>query len=338
VRGELVVLTGNIAALQRGERFVSRDLNRQWTHERVAAVRAENIQDAEAHEQVELLAAIEAVMARARGEVFVVDMHTTSAAGYPFVLFGDTLRQREFAFELPIAHVLGLEEQIDGALAPYLTNRGCVTFSVEGGQHDDPSSIDNLEAVLWLSLESAGVIARNALTKIPEARALLAHRRGTLPHVVEVLRRHAITPDDLFVMQPGFANLHRAEASQLLARDRHGDVRAPADGMVILPLYQPQGSEGFFWGREISAITLMASKWLRLSGVERLVSWLPGITKESEDSEIFCVDSTAMGIYPHGVFRMFGFRKIRSTGGKWVVSRSDALVRTSEASASNRRP
>ncbi len=39
-------------------------------------------------------------------------------------------------------------------------------------------------------------------------------------------------------MEPGFRNIDRARKGQLLARDRSGEIRAPADGMVILPLYQ----------------------------------------------------------------------------------------------------
>ena len=50
-------------------------------------------------------------------------------------------------------------------------------------------------------------------------------------------------------MEPGFANLAPARAGQLLARDRGGEIRAPHDGVVILPLYQALGSDGYFWGR-----------------------------------------------------------------------------------------
>jgi hypothetical protein len=43
----------------------------------------------------------------------------------------------------------------------------------------------------------------------------------------------------------------RARASQLLARDNNGEIRAESDGVIILPLYQGQGSDGFFWGRAV---------------------------------------------------------------------------------------
>jgi succinylglutamate desuccinylase len=73
--------------------------------------------------------------------------------------------------------------------------------------------------------------------------------RGELPRVIDVVRRHAITADDAFVMEPGFRNLHVVRAGQRLARDRRGPIDATEDGVVVLPLYQPHGDDGFFWGR-----------------------------------------------------------------------------------------
>src|SRR5690606_36651941 len=108
--------------------------------------------DAEDREQHELAARVEDAMRRARGDVCLVDLHTTSAAGLPFVLFGDTLRQRRFGFSFPLPVILGLEEQLDGVLSAYFTERGCISIGIEGGQHDDPASIDNLEACLWVAL------------------------------------------------------------------------------------------------------------------------------------------------------------------------------------------
>ena len=46
------------------------------------------------------------------------------------------------------------------------------------------------------------------------------------------------------------------------------DVRAPDDGFVMLPLYQGQGEDGFFWGREVSRARLRASVALRFNFVE----------------------------------------------------------------------
>jgi succinylglutamate desuccinylase len=52
-------------------------------------------------------------------------------------------------------------------------------------------------------------------------------------------------------MEPGFANIQRTSAGTLLAREQGAEIRAPFDGFVLLPLYQAQGEDGFFYGREI---------------------------------------------------------------------------------------
>ncbi|MFO0603649.1 MAG: succinylglutamate desuccinylase/aspartoacylase family protein [Polyangiales bacterium] len=324
VRGELVAFTGNLGALRTGRRFVAKDFNRVWTRERVERLRRDPdaaCVDAEDFEQRELLAELDRAVENARGEVYAVDLHTTSAAGTPFVIFGDTLRQRGFVLALPVPAILGLEELIDGVLAQHLTERGCVTFSVEGGQHDDPASVDNLEACLWLALESSGVLARNAVPELARSRALLDARRGRVPRVMEVLRRHAITPEDAFVMEPGFRNLHPVGAGQLLASDRRGKIRAPADGVVMLPLYQAQGADGFFWGRAVDGARIAASEVLRALGADRWLGRLPGVRRHRGEREGFEVDTRVARLYPLQVFHLFGYRRVRHVGDVLTVTR-----------------
>ncbi len=259
VTGEVLALAGNVGALEQGRRFVNHDLNRVWSDAQVAALDALNahhehdVEISEHHEQRDLLAAIRDAIARARGPVFLVDLHSTSAAGVPFVACGTSNAQRAFIAraELPLPSIIGLEDKVDGALSAYWNKHGCTAITVEGGQHEDPATIDNLEAVLLLVLEGAGLVAKNAIPETAAARALLDSRRGDLPRMMEVVSRFAITPDQGFTMMPGFRNVDYAKVEQLLARDKNGEIRATADGLVILPLYQGQGSDGFFWGRAI---------------------------------------------------------------------------------------
>lgn len=323
IRGELVAFAGNMAAMRAGRRYLERDLNRVWTEEQFAAIaaKAPSERDAEDREQLELLGAIETAIARARGQVYLVDLHTTSADGFPFVLFGDTLRQRHFVCTLPLPIVMGLEEQVDGVLSAYWTARGCVTCGVEGGQHDDPASVDNLEAALLLGAEAAGLFGPGTISETREAYALLERRRGHLPRVMEVVSRHAIKPEDRFTMEPGFANLDRAAAGQLLARDRNGEIRAPRDGMVILPLYQGLGTDGFFWGRAVSPARMRASEALRHLELDRFLDLLPGVARDRTHPSRFIVDTHVARLYPLDVFHMLGYRRIRQQAEKLTVER-----------------
>ena len=321
LRGDLVALRGNLRALALDRRYQARDLNRQWTLEALARVEvALPHDDPEAAEVRELRAELDAALAAARGPVFFLDFHTTSAAGVPFALIGDTLAQRELARFLPIPAILGLEEQLDGLLSEYLTARGATTIAVEGGQHHSAAAADNLEAVLWIALAATGLVAREALPGVAAAEQLLAQTCGALPRLIEVLGRHPVLPDDEFRMEPGHANIGRMRAGELLARDRRGEIRAPHDGLLLMPLYQAQGEDGFFLGREIPEWEQRATFWARRLRLDRVVMALPGVHRERagvhEANERIVVGPSAAAMVPVAMFRWFGFRRVieSSTG------------------------
>jgi succinylglutamate desuccinylase len=322
VRGELLALAGNLGALRAGRRYHAKDLNRQWGEANLEALRARSPEgdDAEDREQRELLGAIESAMRRARGTVYVADLHTTSAPGIPFVITGDTLPQRKLAVSIPLPTVLGLEEQLDGALTEYWTRRGCVTLAVEGGQHDDPASAQSLEALIYVVADASGLLTER-LDEVPRARRFLDARRAGLPPVMEVVERHAITDADGFVMEPGFRNLDRARCEQLLARDVRGEIRAPRDGVVILPLYQKSGNDGFFWGRETSPLRLQVSETLRRLRVDRVLPLLPGVRRDEARPSRFVLGARAASFYPLEVFRFLGYRRMRRRDRELVVDR-----------------
>jgi len=250
VSGEVVALIGNLRASSLGRRYIAQDLNRLWQPEKLAAARALASPADEQLELVELSDAIDKVIARAAGSVHVVDLHTTSAAGIPFAVVGPTEAHRAFARALALPGVVGLEEALAGVLTRHYGQRGCVTLAIEGGQSGSDTAQANLEAGVTLALEASGVVAH--VPGAAAAREHLARARGELPPLIEVVSRHAVAPEHDFRMEPGFANLQVISSGTLLARDRGGEIRAPFDGVVLLPLYQPLGEDGFFYGRSLS--------------------------------------------------------------------------------------
>jgi len=302
IRGAFLALAGNTRALAQNQRYLVRDLNRQWSAERLGGPIPD---DAEGKEQRELRAAVDEAIAAARGPVFFLDLHTTSAEGVPFGLIGDTPRHRAFAARFPLPVILGLEEQVDGVLAEYLSARGATTLSVEGGQHDNPAAEEHLAAVIRVALSAAGLID---LPSLSESIDRLERARGDLPHLIEVLSRYAITPEHAFRMRPGFANIHATRAGALLAHDRTGEVRAPHDGMVLLPLYQTQGEDGFFFGREVTPLRQRVCTALRRFHLDALLPFLPGIRGGRDRLE---VATGVADLYPSGLFSLFGYRQVR---------------------------
>ena len=102
-----------------------------------------------------------------------------------------------------------------------------------------------------VALAAAGLFEPADVPRFEEAHARLVRERGTLPPLIEVVARHEVRPASGFEMEPGFINIQRTAAGTLLARERGGEIRAPFDGFVLLPLYQKLGEDGFFYGREL---------------------------------------------------------------------------------------
>ena len=221
IRGRFIALAGNLEALERGQRYVHRDLNRQWNPDRICKLRTQDrVEDwQEDHEQRELIAEFDRVVETSRGRMVFLDLHSSSGGGPPFVCVGDTLPNRKIARRIPISMILGLEECLAGGVLNYFDQKGLVCLAVEGGSHDDPHTIDNLEAATWLAMFAAGILRENSIDLQPH-RETLARATGSLPRALEVRHRHVIKPDDSFTMETGYHSGKRPVGKVIEYADR----------------------------------------------------------------------------------------------------------------------
>jgi succinylglutamate desuccinylase len=330
MRGDLVGLAGNLGALECGRRFIDEDLNRMWQRARVDAVLARTrpvaggnpvpdsaapdpapaapLGTAELREQRELLEVLDRELDEARGDVFVLDLHTTSAESAPFATLGDTRANREFALMLPLPVVLGLEEQIDGAMLEHLDQRGFVGIGIEGGEHEAKASVQAHEDSLWIALAALDMVAAADIPDLAHRRARLAHASQGLPRALEVRYRHDIRPEDTFKMVPGFRNFERVEAGQVVGASRSGPVEAPESGRIFLPLYQELGNDGFFIVHDVNPAWLRVSAVLRGLGVDHLAPFIPGVKRHPERAGALVLRLEPSRILI-GMLHLLGFRK-----------------------------
>ncbi len=321
LKGRVYLLTGNTRALEAGVRFIDHDLNRSWTPTNLSSDRAVVMRDSsERAELRELDAILDGLLITALDEVFVLDLHSTSTGGMPFATVGDTLRNRDFARKFPVAILLGIEEQLDGTMLEYLNNAGAVTLGFEGGQHYSDETAANHEALVWLGLVNAGVLDADVIPDFDKYKKRLANRHKR-SRVFEVRHRHAITAEDEFVMKAGYANFDPIKKGEVLGSDRNGEVTAVESGLVLMPLYQKLGEDGFFIGREISPFWLALSGMLRRIGVQKIVNWLPGVSRDPHDAGTLIVNTRVARLFPLQVFHLLGFRRRRWAGDKLIVSR-----------------
>jgi succinylglutamate desuccinylase len=319
--GRVIFLSGNTRAQIKGKRFLDHDLNRAWTPSAMSNVGTPDLmQTVEGIELTELDQILDSVLITAKDEVYVLDLHSTSADGMPFATVGDTLRNRAFAQKFPVAILLGIEEQLEGTMLEYLNNLGAVTLGFEGGQHFAEETVKNHEAMIWLALFNTGILTA---AEIPDADSHYTRLASTAEgaKIFEVRYRHPVKPEDEFEMEPGFNNFDSIKKGQKLAHDRNGSLFAGEDGILLMPLYQKLGEDGYFTGRAISPFWLWLSGVLRKIGVQNWARILPGVKKDKNDPETLIVNTSVARIFPLQVFHLLGFRRRLWIGTTLVVSR-----------------
>lgn len=321
--GSFAALVGNRRGLDRRERFLEEDMNRIWTHERVSALRAgmppRSIEDAE---MGELDAELRAILEKADGPVFLLDLHTTSAPGPAFNVLNDTLPNRDFTLSIPAPTVLGLEEELSGTLLGYLTrNHDLRTAGFESGQHDDPIAIDIAVAAIWIVLGESGVTPEAEWPQVRAARRMLETASRSLPHVVDIQHRHHIEPEDGFCMRPGFRGFQQVYRGDVLAEDHRGEIRAPMDGLLLMPLYQGLGEDGFFIVRTVRRFWLELSAIVRRWHLVEHLNWLPGIRKHPTLEDAFIVDKRIARVLAVEFFHLMGMTRVGPAGERYVTMR-----------------
>lgn len=324
MRGTLVGLSGNIRALEVGTRFIDRDLNRAWNPSRMENLESLNDGCAETLEQRELLSAIREIVRGRNGPFYFLDLHTSSAEGEPFACIGDTIRNRKFARSFPVPVILGLEEQLEGALLEHLNNAGMITMGFEGGQHRAASSVDHHVAAIWRALVGADCLRETDCPSAKKAAELLETSRNGLPRWLGVRYRHAITEADGFQMRPGYRNFRALQPHEVVADDQiAGGIRANYKARMILPLYQGKGNDGFFLALEIHPAWLATSRWMRRLRFDRAIHLLPGVRRirGGHGLETLHVDRRIARWFLVEIFHLLGFRKRRIHGDHFLVER-----------------
>jgi succinylglutamate desuccinylase len=276
-KGRLVGLVGNIQAFERRTRFVKKDLNRQLTVENIAQFRknrAKNtppqykttLEDVEAAAQypnipisqylsfedletLELIETIEQQIEEYRPKrLIVLDLHTTSADGGIFSLVSNDPESVALAETLHAPVVLGMIGSVGGSTLHYFNERNMelptIAIAFEAGKHDDVYS--PRRAVAWLihALRSVGSISTHDVENRHEM--VLKSYSRSLPKTVQLIGSHPISASDNFKMFGNFRNFQPVRKGEILAQDRNGLIAAPQDCRVLMPLYQAQGSDGFF--------------------------------------------------------------------------------------------
>jgi succinylglutamate desuccinylase len=330
MHGTFIGLIGNTRAFAENVRFLTRDLNRRWFPRDVDALltrtasRSERELSPEDVEQRELLEILHKLAAGSPKPVYVLDLHSTSSRSAAFACMSDTLQNHPLAFSLRVPVIFGLEEAIEGTMAGYLSDLGHVCVGFEGGVHDDPATLSAQVAAIWVGLVTAGLLRREDVPRYDEYEEKLQAIGDSTPPAVEIMYRHAITPSDDFVMNPGYRSFQRVRAGEIVAKDKRGEVRAPISGRMLLPLYQGQGDDGFFITRDLGNARISLSRTLRRARMDRVLPFVPGITRtkgRGNTGSSLKVRGPLAQTPVKDILRLFGYRRERRDQEALVFSR-----------------
>ncbi|MEL7533612.1 MAG: succinylglutamate desuccinylase/aspartoacylase family protein [Bacteroidota bacterium] len=246
--GRFLGLCGNCKALALQERYIDRDLNRLWSSEEIARIKAlpaDQLNSEEA-ELLEILALIDPAMSSSYSPQIYVDLHTTSGEGGIFSIVTEGERIRRLAESLFAPVVFNLVDELALTTSRFFEENGLVGLAFESGQHDNPKAIDNHEAAIWILLAEAGCIQPEEVPNFAQYPQRLKSATQKLDRFLKVIYRHPIEASDAFVMEPGYENFQAVSSGERLAHDHEGEILCPADGQILMPLYQKQGEDGFF--------------------------------------------------------------------------------------------
>ena len=249
--GIFMGLIGNLQAMKANKRFITKDLNRQWEVDNVNRVMQADkstliTEDLEMREILEIIHG--EIKASKVDKLIVLDLHTTSSFGGIFTIPSSDPESLRIALELHAPVVQNMLEGIHGTTLHYFIteNMGVDTVGVtfESGQHDEDLSVNRAIAAITNCMRSIGMVQAEHVENRHDS--ILIEYSRDLPKVTRMITRYGVTDDDEFRMQNGYENFQHVNKGDLLAEDRNGKIYASHDALILMPLYQEQGEDGFF--------------------------------------------------------------------------------------------
>jgi succinylglutamate desuccinylase len=250
MNGSILGLRGNLKALGYGVRFIHADLNRLWTAENVYEALQDPVDTLSEDEQS--LRGLVRVINEAVAEVdpsaiYFLDLHTTSSDGGIFCILTDDLLSISVGQKLGLPCVYDLLKNVKNSGLQYMQGHDwgipCYALAFEAGHHKDPFSVYRSFASAMRFVDLTAITTQQLVSN-PYDHMLDTY--GMLPRSTSVKYRYHIEDDRRFMMKPGYKHYSPVRAGDIMARYDGKHVHAEMDGRVLMPLYQKQGSDGFY--------------------------------------------------------------------------------------------
>lgn len=323
-QGNFYGIAGNMKALEKKVRFITKDLNRLWNNDTLDQNKIHPVEE-EDIEQIKVYKAITEILNENEGPFYFLDIHTTSCHTSPFITISDSLNNREFSSSFKVPIVLGIEEYLDGPLLTYINEFGHVALGFEAGQHDDPMSIEHAEAFLWAALDVSGCVSKSSIEgyqNLQNGFTCIKKRKC----FYEIKYKYTIQENEDFSIIGQFENFEKIQKNQLIAKSNNRPIRACRGGKIFMPLYQKKGDDGFFIVKQISGFWLMLSKLVRRFNMHAILILLPGVRASKDFKYTLVVNPRTARFLATEIFHLFGYRKKVFKEEKWYFIRRDRKI------------
>lgn len=255
--GKLVGLIGNVQALNLGQRFIEKDLNRKFIAEEISILRQKPKEELvnEDRELIELLDAInDEIKSYKPSRIAFLDLHTTSSYGGIFTICRREKEAIRIATGLHAPIVLGMLDGLRGTTLHYFTTDvmgiDTVALTFESGQHEERLSVNRAIAGIISMMREIDMIRPDDVENYHEE--ILIEFSDNLPKLTTLVERYEILEGEGFCMKPGYRNFQTVEKGECIARNAKGKIMLKEGGRVLMPLYQDKGEDGFFIIKDIS--------------------------------------------------------------------------------------
>ena len=182
---------------------------------------------------------------------YFLDCHTTSSPSLPYISVQVVNDNDEWAHKFPTYIIRGFSDIITGDIDHYLSRIGITGFVFEAGQHEDETSVENHEGIIWLALHKACDLDLSKIETYPACVDRFAQKNAPDQRTFELIHRHGLEDSDVFEMEPGYENFQEIKKGELLAKQNGNEVRSRWNARIFMPLYQSQGNDGFFVIEEV---------------------------------------------------------------------------------------
>lgn len=245
-KGKLLGLIGNLKAYDQKTRYIDKDMNRCWQHSII-----DNPEHAMA-EQEELNEVLKIVRAQMTAykptELIVLDLHTTSSFGGIFSIVSNDPKSTTYAKALHAPVIRGFMDRLQGTTLHYFNTDQMglptTTLTFESGQHEEALSVNRAIAAIVNCLKVIGMVDATHIEN--QHDKILIDYAKDLPAVVDLLTSYSIDENEDFKMKLGFKNFQSIKKGDLLAHNQQGPIHAQQDGLILMPLYQKKGDDGYF--------------------------------------------------------------------------------------------